>query len=134
MEYFRPLSAGRTLLLRFDRGDLLLEGIAEALARERMANAVVLSGIGTLDRCVLHMVTTTGFPPVEHFARWEDEPLELAAVQGLVIGGRPHLRAVVSDRERAYAGHLENGCRVLYLAEIAGMKLEGGWSLAEAAG
>lgn len=68
MDYFRSLAAGRILLLRLDRGDLLLESIARMIEGERIANGVVLSGIGTLDRCVLHMVTTTGFPPVEYFA------------------------------------------------------------------
>ncbi|MCL6614258.1 MAG: DNA-binding protein, partial [Firmicutes bacterium] len=56
-------------------------------------------------------------------------PRKPSAIQGLIIDGQPHLHAVVSDRERAYAGHLENGCRVLYLAEIAAMELAGGENL-----
>jgi hypothetical protein len=34
------------------------------------------------------------------------------------------LHAVVADSEKAYSGHLENGCRVLYLAEIVIMELK----------
>lgn len=43
---------------------------------------------------------------------------------GVIADGRPHLHAVVSDNKKAYAGHLEKGCRVLYLAEIVVLELE----------
>ncbi|MGE5529082.1 MAG: PPC domain-containing DNA-binding protein [Patescibacteria group bacterium] len=118
MQHFALEGTARSFALRLDPGDMVLECLEEMIQKEGVRDAVVVSGIGTLDRCTLHMVTTTGYPPVEHFAVWEDKPLELAALQGIIAGGRPHLHAVVSDTERAYAGHLEPGCRVLYLAEI----------------
>jgi hypothetical protein len=118
MEYFSTQEIGRIFILRLDQGDMVLESINELIVKEGIKDAVVVSGIGTLDRCTLHMVMTTGYPPVEHFERWEDKPLELASIDGIIADGKPHLHAVVSDREKAYAGHLENGCRVLYLAEI----------------
>nr|PZN09595.1 MAG: DNA-binding protein [Caldicoprobacter oshimai] len=118
MEYFSTQEIGRIFVLRLDQGDMVLESINELIVKEGIKDAVVVSGIGTLDRCTLHMVMTTGYPPVEHFERWEDKPLELASIDGIIADGKPHLHAVVSDREKAYAGHLENGCRVLYLAEI----------------
>jgi hypothetical protein len=118
MEYFSTQEIGRIFILRLDQGDMVLESINELIVKEGIKDAVVVSGIGTLDRCILHMVMTTGYPPVEHFERWEDKPLELASIDGIIADGKPHLHAVVSDREKAYAGHLENGCRVLYLAEI----------------
>lgn len=51
--------------------------------------------------------------------------MELASIDGIIADGVPHLHTVVSDHEKAYAGHLEPGCRVLYLAEIVIMELEG---------
>mgnify|MGYP001154405092 CR=1 FL=1 len=118
MEYFSTREIGRVFVLRLDQGDLVLDSIKELIAREGIKDAVVVSAIGTLDRCTLHMVMTTGYPPVEHFEHWEDEPLELASIDGIIADGEPHLHAVVSDSEKAYSGHLEEGCRVLYLAEI----------------
>lgn len=118
MEYFSTQEIGRIFVLRLDQGDMVLESINELIVKEGIKDAVVVSGIGTLDRCTLHMVMTTGYPPVEHFERWEDKPLELASIDGIIADGKPHLHAVVSDHEKAYAGHLESGCRVLYLAEI----------------
>ena len=74
MEYFssRP---GRVFAIRLDRGDLILESIIEFVKKEGIKDAVVVSGIGTLDCCTLHMVMTTGIPVVEHFKKWEDKPL-----------------------------------------------------------
>jgi len=124
MEYFSTEQIGRVFVLRLDQGDMLLESIKELIAKEGIKDAVVISAIGTLDMCVLHMVTTTGYPPEEHFERWDNEPLELVSVDGIIADGEPHLHAVVSDSEKAYAGHLENGCRILYLGEVVIGELE----------
>lgn len=124
MEYFTGTEYGRTFILRLDPGDLLLESIKNLIEKEKIKNAVVVSAIGTLDYCVLHMVMTTGYPPVEHFERWENKPLELSSIDGIIADGIPHLHTVVSDSEKAYSGHLEEGCRVLYLAEIVILELK----------
>jgi predicted DNA-binding protein with PD1-like motif len=125
MKVFTQDKVGRIFILRLDQGDFVLESINELIERENIKNGVVVSAIGTLDYCTLHMVMTTGYPPVEHFEKWEDKPLELASIDGIIADGVPHLHTVVSDHEKAYAGHLEPGCRVLYLAEIVIMELEG---------
>ena len=125
MKVFTQDKVGRIFILRLDQGDFVLESINELIERENIKNGVVVSAIGTLDYCTLHMVMTTGYPPVEHFEKWEDKPLELASIDGIIADGVPHLHTVVSDHEKAYAGHLEPGCRVLYLAEIEIMELEG---------
>lgn len=124
MEYFSTEDIGRVFVLRLDQGDMVLESINEFIAKEGIKDGVVISAIGTLDMCTLHMVTTTGYPAVEHFEHWENKPLELSSIDGIIADGQPHLHAVVSDSEEAYSGHLENGCRVLYLAEIAIMELK----------
>ena len=124
MEYFSGQEIGRTFVLRLDPGDFVLESIKELIKKENIKDAVVVSGIGTLDYCVLHMVMTTGYPPVEHFERWNDKPLELASIDGYIADGTPHLHTVISDHQKAYAGHLEEGCRTLYLAEIVIMEVK----------
>mgnify|MGYP000203285798 CR=1 FL=1 len=125
MEYFIASKIGRIFLLRLDPGDYVLESIKELVKKEGIKDAIVISAIGTLDQCILHMVTTTSYPPKEFFKRWKNKPLELASVMGIIANGEPHLHAVVSDHEVAYAGHLEKGCRTLYLAEIAIVEIEG---------
>ena len=123
MEYFTG-SQGRIVVIRLDPGDLLLESVAEVAKREGLQAAAVVSGVGTLDRCYLHAVTTTGYPPREQRLVWEGVPLELLSLTGIVADGKPHLHAVVSDTRGAYGGHVEEGCRVLYLAEIAMLEVK----------
>lgn len=118
MEYFAARPTNRTFVLRLDQGDLLLESICSLIEREDIKYGVVVSGIGTLDYSVLHMVTTVGYPPVEFFDRKDKTPLELASIDGFIADSTPHLHMVISDKEKAYAGHLENGCRILYLGEV----------------
>jgi len=125
MKSFSNGTFGRVHVLRLDRGDLLLESIEELIREQKINNGVIISGIGTLDHCVLHMVMTTGFPPVEHFAKWEDKPLEIASIDGIIANGQPHLHMVVSDHKTACAGHVEHGCRILYLGEVVIAEIDG---------
>jgi len=125
MDNFTAGKTGKITILSLKQGEMLLERIEEFVKKSGIKEGVVLSGIGTLDKCVLHMVMTTGYPPVEHFARWDDKALELASIQGFIANGKPHLHTVVSDNERTWAGHLEYGCRVLYLAEVVIMETAG---------
>lgn len=124
MKYFSSENVGRTFILRLDQGDDVLGSINDLIQKENISDGVVVSGIGTLDYCTLHMVMTTGYPPVEHFEKWEDKPLELASIDGIIADGIPHLHTVISDHEKAYAGHLEPGCRILYLGEVVIMELK----------
>ncbi len=74
--------------------------------------------IGALSRTALHVVSILDFPGVNKYITLEDKPVELSALQGMVINGQPHFHMVVSHLEETYTGHLEEGCVVLYIAEI----------------
>jgi uncharacterized protein len=124
MQSFETRTTGRVFALRLDQGDFLLESVNAFIQQNHIQDAYIASAIGTLDYCVMHMVMTTGYPPVEHFERWEDKPLEVSAISGIIASGTPHLHMVVSDHQKAYSGHVEPGCRVLYLAEIVIVELE----------
>ncbi len=118
MKFFEQKNTGRTIVVRLDQGDDLLATIQQAIDTYQIKDGYIASAIGTLDYCVMHMVTTTGYPAVEYFAKWEDEPLELSSIDGLIADGEPHLHMVVSDSKIAVAGHVEPGCRILYLGEV----------------
>lgn len=125
MEYFSAENTNRSFVLRLDQGDYLLESIRRLIEEEKIQYGVVISGIGTLDASVLHMVTTIGYPPVEFFDKKTDLPLELVSIDGVIADFSPHLHMTISNKEAAFAGHLEEGCRVLYLAEIVIQELSG---------
>ena len=125
MKTFTGGTFGKVHVLRIDRGEYLLENIENFIKTGNIKNAVVLSAIGSLDYCVMHMVMTTGLPPVDNFVKWEDKPLEIASLNGIIADGAPHLHMTVSNHEFAYAGHLEHGCRILYLCEIVIAEING---------
>ena len=104
-------------------GEKLLESINETIKNNEIRDGVVISGIGTLKRCHMHYVNTTSFPAENHFYVVE-EPLEIGSISGIIADYEAHLHMTVGCRDqRTYAGHLEEGCEVLYLAEILVMRL-----------
>ena len=124
MKSFVAKPGSKLHILRLDAGDDLLGCVNDLIEKENIINGAVISGIGTFDRCVMHMVMTTSFPPVEHFEKWDDKPLELSSVDGIIANGIPHLHMVISDHQYAYSGHVEPGCRILYLGELLIMEFE----------
>ena len=125
MEGFVGKTGAKVHVLRLDPGDLLLESIQEYIAKEKIKDGVVVSGIGTLSDCVMHMVMTTAFSPyVEHVERWVDTPLEVSALSGMIANGVEHLHMVVSDHKVAFSGHVEPGCRILYVGEVVIQEFE----------
>lgn len=124
MDIFSGGQVTEIIALRLDQGDDVLESIAEAARQQEIHTGVVTSGIGTLDRARLHHITHTGFPPKDAFVEYEG-PIELLSIDGIIAEYAPHLHTCISIKEVTYMGHLEPGCRVLYLAEIAIARLDG---------
>ncbi len=117
MKHFIANKTGRTFVLRMERGDLLREKITALCSEHSIKSAVVLSGIATFDIVNMQMSNTTGFPMGYDVLKLE-EPLELASLDGTIINGEPHLHGVVGKATQTWAGHLLDGCRILYLGEI----------------
>jgi len=124
MDIFSGGRLAEVIAFRLDQGEDVLQSV-EALARDKdIHTGIVLSGIGTLDRARLHHITHTGYPSTDEFVEYEG-PIELLNMQGLIAEHAAHLHTCVSIKDQTYMGHLEPGCRVLYLAEIAIGRLEG---------
>ena len=123
MEGYIGRTGSKMHVLRFDEGDLLLEGIRTELEKHSIRDAIITSAIGSLSKVVLHRVTGFEPSPVDEFITLE-KPMELASLQGVVLDGHPHFHMVVSDLEQAYTGHLEEGTTVLYLVEISLLEIK----------
>ncbi len=113
-------------MLVFDRDELLLEGVQEAVRREGIESAVITGGIGSLTNLNYHVITSTGLPPVDNTIEVTGA-IELASVQGTVVGGDPHIHIIASnyDTTETYIGHLDAGSRVCYRAEVSLTVLDG---------
>jgi hypothetical protein len=120
MTTFLAPETGRVLFLHLTRGEDLVKSITEACKDAGIETGVVMSGIGSLRRFHYHYIKDTADEPTDVFEVIEG-PLELAALQGLVLEGKPHLHAVVSEAgTKTYSGHAEGeGSEVQYLVEVS---------------
>ncbi|MEM1557238.1 MAG: DNA-binding protein [Thermoproteota archaeon] len=108
---------GKVVVLRCDRGEDLLGSIEASSIKNNIVNGVIVSAIGTLEKCRMHRVTSKGLPPEEEYVEI-DGPLEINSIDGIIADHKLHAHICVSDSKNTYGGHLEPGSPVLYLAEI----------------
>lgn len=113
----------RTIVIHIEKGEDLLESIREVITKEGIKSGLVLSGYGTLDRCRYHYITTNLLPPTDEFDTYEG-PLELVGMDGVIASGEPHIHFDVANSEQSFGGHLEPGCRSLYLCDVVIAELE----------
>lgn len=116
----------RTMMISFRRGDYLIEELRALLRREGIDAALITSGIGSFDLCKLHTILNTGLPPEEQYFTLTG-PIEVGSLQGSVAGGEPHIHVVVHDvaNDQTHVGHLEDGSRVCFRAELGLIVLDG---------
>ena len=123
-EIFGGAQIAEVYRIRLDRGDLLLETIQQAVRENHIADGAVLTAVGSLGECTFHRIKSTGEKPEDEFLTVK-EPLEILNINGLIADGEPHLHLTMSGASRAFGGHLEKGCRVLYRAEVTIAKFSG---------
>jgi len=100
----------RIVIARLKYQTDVLDGLNEAIRREGIRSAVILSGIGSLVSYHLHSVSNTTFPSQNVFYKGEG-PWDLTAANGYVIDGRLHCHLTITNEKNALAGHLEPGTR-----------------------
>jgi hypothetical protein len=104
---------------RVDRGEDLLKSIINTID-----SGIVVSGVGSLLRARIHMVSSNDFPPKDDFIEIEG-PLEIVSLQGIIADRQHHLHIGIVDRNyRSISGHLEEGCLVLSICEVAIIKVK----------
>ncbi len=114
------------VIVRADMGEDLLEVLRRAIQQENILEGAIISGVGSLNRYSSYLVSSRGTTyPVTTYRVSREGPLELAAIQGTIAQGEPHIHLVVADKDSAYAGHLVEGCKVYTLAEIVIAKFRG---------
>ena len=111
----------RIVVARLKHGTDLLDGLNKAVKKERIKNAAILSGIGSLTSYYIHAVDNATFPTKNVFFKTE-APQDLLNVNGYVIDGR----ITFSDEEKALGGHLEPGTKVSTFAIVTLGVLEEG--------
>ena len=117
--------AGEIVVVRLAYGELLLESIQEICRQRRIRDGVILTGFGSLTDIAVSGAVGASFPPRKFYQRTRPRGVEILAMAGVIANYHVHCHLVLSDQNRAFGGHLEQGCRVLSLAEIALMRVAG---------
>ena len=115
---------GRHVIMQLTKGELILESIQGEIERLGIRCGVVTSGIGSARKLAYHRIATTADNPDNEFLT-VTEPMEIGALQGVIVDGKPHLHITCCTREGTFAGHLEPGSEVLYLMEVSIIELIG---------
>ena len=120
---FEGAKLGKLHFIYLSRGENVLESIQEEIDRCGVKQGIMLSAIGSARKMVYHRISKIVNENSDEFLTVE-APVEIGAIQGLIIDGKPHLHVTFSDLENTYTGHLEPGCEIQYLAEIVFAEIE----------
>jgi len=74
----------RVVVVRFKYQTDLLEGLRQAVKNEKIKNAVILSGVGSVTSYHVHAVSNTTLPAKLAYTQREG-PMDLIAVNGYVL-------------------------------------------------
>ena len=108
-----------------DRDALLLESVLDVIKQKEIHDGAVFVTAGSVQDCTFHYVTSTSLKPKNEYKTVKG-PFEILNAGGLIANGEPHMHITLAGPGKpAFGGHLEKGCRVLYLAEISIVKYSG---------
>ena len=108
-----------------DRDALLLESILDVIRQKSIQDGQVFITAGSVQECTYHYVASTALQ-AKNVYKTVKGPFEILNAGGIIADGEPHLHITLSSPEKgAFGGHLEKGCRVLYLAEVTIFKYAG---------
>ena len=122
MKTFVGNQLGRYVIIGLQKDDLILESIKKAADEHGIRNAIITSGIAATYHMRWHHIKDTDDRPTDMIME-HSAPMEVGGISGMIIDGIPHLHCTFSDHERAWAEHLEEGCRIQYVGEISMIEL-----------
>lgn len=108
----------RVVILRFKFGTDLLDGIKKMVAKEKIKNAVILAGAGSVRGYQVHQVSNRDFPSKNVFVKDPTAPADLISMNGYVINGSIHAHMTLANPDEAFGGHLEPGTTVFTFAIV----------------
>ena len=80
--------------------------------QEKIHNAIILSGMGSVRGYQVHQVSNRTFPSKNMFVKNPTEPADVIGMSGFVAGGVLHPHITLATPDRAFGGHLEPGTTV----------------------
>ncbi len=118
----QPQEVYRVLL---DRDALLLESITDIIKQKGITDGQVLITAGSVQDCTYHYVTSAAAKPKDEYKSVKGA-FEILSSGGIIANGEPHIHITLSAPDKgAFGGHLEKGCRILYLGEVTLIRYTG---------
>src|SRR5436190_9963870 len=108
----------RVLVLRFKYDVDLLAGIEKMVKQEKIRNAVILAGAGSVRGYQVHQVSNRTFPSKNMFVKDPTAPADLISMNGYIIDGKIHAHMTLANPDKAFGGHLEPGTSVFTFAIV----------------
>jgi predicted DNA-binding protein with PD1-like motif len=108
----------RVLVLRFKHNTDLLAEINKIVQHEKVRNALILSGFGSVRNYQVHQVGNRDLPPKDIFVKDPTAPADIISMSGVVMGGRVHAHITLANPDRAFGGHLEPDTTVFTFAVV----------------
>ena len=108
----------RVVVLRLKYETDLLAGIEKMVKKQKIGNAVILSGIGSVRSYHVHDVSNRTFPSKDVYVKDPAAAADILGMNGYVIGGRVHAHVTLADDKQAFGGHLEPGTQVFTFAIV----------------
>ena len=108
----------RVVVVRLKNGTDMLDGLRQAVEKEKIRNGVILGGFGSVTSYHIHVVGNTTLPPKDVFTK-EGGPFDLLGVSGLVMGGKVHAHITLASTRKVTGGHLEPGTSVFTFTAIS---------------
>jgi uncharacterized protein len=108
----------RIVVLRFKFGTDLLAGLQKMIAQEKIKNAVILSGFGSVRGYQVHQVSNRDLPSKDLFVKNPTAPADIIGMSGMVMNGRVHPHITLANADKAFGGHLEPDTTVFTFAVI----------------
>jgi predicted DNA-binding protein with PD1-like motif len=108
----------RVLVLRFKFDTDLLAGMEKMVKQEKIRNAVILSGAGSVRGYHVHQVSNRDFPSKNMFVKDPTGPADLIGMNGYIMDGRIHAHITLANPDKSFGGHLEPGTNVFTFAIV----------------
>ena len=108
----------RIVVLRFKYQADLLAGIEKMVKEQKIRNAVVLAGAGSVRNYHIHSVSNRTFPSRNIYVKDPTSPADIVSMNGYIINGRVHAHMTMTNENHAFGGHLEPGTNVFTFAIV----------------
>jgi len=108
----------RVVVLRFKYQADLLAGLESMVKQQKILNAIILAGAGSVRNYHVHSVSNRTFPSKNIYVKDATAPADIVSMNGYVIDGRVHAHLTMTSADKAFGGHLESGTTVFTFAIV----------------